>query len=307
MPEPAHAHAAACWVCGGPVAPWLALGGRPPTRSEDVRITDANYGQAADLVRCGSCGFLQADGLGDTPVTSLYEDLSDPGYVDGEAYRLRQMRRLVRSLLPRCPGARSLLDVGAGTGLLAQAATDEGLEAVGVEPSRSLAAAGRALGRDVRQGVLPHPSLAGRRFDLVTLVDVIEHVTDPVGLLVAARDHLADGGTLVVTTPDVEALAPRLLGRRWWHYRAAHVCFLPTSAMGEAARRAGLSVRGRERQVWWFSADYLGARLGALAAGPRVGARLERALARTPLRSVVLPLNTFDSWVYTLRADGGAP
>ena len=58
-----------------------------------------------------------------------------------------------------------------------------GLDAVGVEPSAPLASGARARGLDVRTGVLPLAELDGRRFDVVTLVDVIEHVADP---LVAA-------------------------------------------------------------------------------------------------------------------------
>lgn len=290
-----------CWVCGCLTAqPFLDGNLDAPVNSDSLRITDSHYGRTAPLVQCTDCGFIYADPPPADDLVALYEGLEDPDYVKGADYRLEQMRHLLDAVLD---GGRpaTLLDVGAGSGLLVQAAHERGIDAVGVEPSRSLAAEGRAAGRRVLTGVLPHEALEGQQFACVTCADVIEHVRDPVGLLQTLADAVQPGGRIVVTTPDVESLAARTLRGRWWHYRVAHVCFFPERAFNEAARRAGLVVLRRQRQRWWFSVPYLAARVLAMMGSTSRSAGLQARLERTPLRRAQLPVDLKDSWVYTLE------
>jgi len=292
--------AAGCWVCEHEASePYLSgtLGGADAT-ADDLRITDARYGMTAPLVRCLDCGFIYAEPPPADDLVALYTELDDPDYVEGHDYRLEQMRDLLGQILPHHPTARTLLDVGAGSGLLVEAAQELGLQAVGVEPSVRMVEEAQRRGLTVLQGIHPHPELAGRTFDLVTCADVIEHVTDPVGLLRGLAESCADGGRVVVTTPDVESVARRLMGARWWHFRTAHVCFFPASAMERALERAGLRVMTRVRQKWTFSLAYLGLRAGGLLGGERARRWLAPIEASRRLNRIRVPVDLRDSWVY---------
>ena len=66
----------------------------------------------------------------------------------------------------------------------------------------------------------------------MTLVDVIEHVADPLALLRGARDYVAPGGLVLLVTPDVDSVAARLFGKRWWHLRLAHVGYFNRRSLG---------------------------------------------------------------------------
>jgi SAM-dependent methyltransferase len=265
-----------------------------PLGVDDVRITDARYGVTLALVRCDACGFVYAadDDLARLP--ALYAALDDPTYADQAPPRQRQMAWLLARVARHRPAARSLLDVGAGTGFLVEAAARRGWEGIGVEPSAPLAARARASGRPVLAGGLPHPALGARRFDVVTLVDVVEHVADPVTLLRDAARHLAPGGALLVVTPDVAAWAPRVLGARWWHYRIAHVGYFDRHTLRQLATRAGLRVAAIARPRWFLPIGYLAERLASYA-GP-FGAALRGIARRLP--DVALPFDPKDSlWV----------
>ncbi|MBC5764750.1 methyltransferase domain-containing protein [Ramlibacter albus] len=106
-------------------------------------------------------------------------------------------------LLPE--GVKTLLDIGGGEGGFARAfAVTRGGEAWLVEPSE---AATRAAPHDrvhVVRGKLQEldASLHGR-FDAVSFLDVLEHVTDPGELLRAARPFLREGGHVLVSVPNV--------------------------------------------------------------------------------------------------------
>lgn len=294
-----------CPACGGTRAtPWKAKNQPGELGSEHLLITDARYGTTLALERCEDCGFLFANDPGLASLDDLYAALDDPAYVEGTEARTRQMRWLLASSLKRQPAARTLLDVGAAAGLLVLEAARLGLDAAGIEPSRSLTDAARETGANVVSGTLPHPALEGRLFDIVALVDVIEHVADPVALCRAAADRLAPGGLLVVVTPDVSSIAARLLGARWWNFRVAHVGYFSPTSFSRAAARAGLSVVGGHRALWFFPVGYLLARITSYVPLPQSAVR---AIERSPLAAralaAVIPLNLFDSSVYFLRKD----
>lgn len=296
--------AAACWVCGAARStPWKARSIERPLWPEDLQITDASYGTTLALRRCDACGFLFAEGDDIAELTALYEQLADAEYEATQDSRRLQMEKLLDRLHRARPGARTLLDIGAGAGLLVEAARRRGLEAEGVEPSRSLVeAAGRLHDVDLHQGVFPHPGLAERRFEMITLVDVIEHVGDPVGLLRALGEALEPGGALLLVTPDARSLAARLLGRRWWHFRLAHVGYFDRRNLTLAVQRAGLEVERVWRAGWYFRVGYLADRVGEYL--PGVGG-LNRLLRKIPpvdwLYRRVMPLNLLDSWAMILR------
>ena len=101
-----------------------------------VRITDSNYGETAALSKCTACGFVFADPVPHPDVLGLYRGMDDQPYQDTST---RGGRRCVCSLDVAAqyrPHARTLLDIGAGTGLMVSEARARGLDAHGVEPSR---------------------------------------------------------------------------------------------------------------------------------------------------------------------------
>lgn len=274
----------------------------------DLSITDARYGTTLALARCKACGFVFADDPDVERLDALYAALDDPAYVEDDSHRTLQMRFLCDVARRHRPRASTWLDVGAATGLLVGEASRHGFTAVGVEPSAKLAAVGRARGLDIRQGTLPHPGLAGERFDVVSLVDVVEHVKDPVSFCRSAAAHLDDGGLLMVVTPDVSSVAARVLGRKWWHFRVAHVGYFAPRSFARAAERAGLRVVLAERARWYFPVQYL---LERVASYLPIGALVERmgnVAALAPVLRHIVALNLFDSHVYLLekRAEAAA-
>ena len=284
----------ACCLCGSQnLAMFRKSRLRAPLTSDAFAITDAHYGTTGELRRCRACGLVQCTELGE--VLSFYERLEDPAYVAGWDERQLQSARLLE-VVARCQPSGRLLDIGAGSGILVQEALRRGYSAMGVEPSAWLCEQAWQRGLPVVRGTLPHHEV-GAEFDVVTIVDVLEHVPDPVALLRAAAQALSSTGVGLVVTPDFASVAARMLGWRWWHRRVAHLSYHTPRTLRLALAQAGLRVERSFRPAWFFSCGYLAERVSRYLPAPL------RLSCPHCLRDVTVRLNLHDSLGVVFRHD----
>jgi 2-polyprenyl-3-methyl-5-hydroxy-6-metoxy-1,4-benzoquinol methylase len=175
-----------------------------------------------------------------------------------------------------------------------------------VEPSLSLVhSAPEANNVELIQGTFPHPQLRGHTFDIICLVDVIEHVADPVGLLRECAGSLTPNGIVMVVTPDVGSVAAGLMRKRWWHFRLAHVGYFNYRSMKRAADEAGLVISRCFRAKWFFTIGYLADRLTRYLPLNRVNEFARRTPVLQKLYARVVPVNLRDSMVLFLKRRKG--
>jgi SAM-dependent methyltransferase len=184
----------------------------------------------------------------------LYNDPAETfNYLEvGAAQRTRPTRMTLDDLdaLLRLRGARirggRLLDVGCSTGAFLVAASDH-FEVEGLEISEDTAEVARSLGFGVTTGTIEDlPSES--KFDVITMLQVIEHIVRPVELLRQARDLLVPGGHLFMNTPAIDSASFALLGARHIHVSSfGHVSLFSRDSLIAACQRAGFEVVNYER------------------------------------------------------------
>lgn len=117
-----------------------------------------------------------------------------------------------RSLKPLA--GKSALDVGCGAGLLAEPLARLGAHVTAIDAAPDLIAAARyhAQGQelDIDYRAAPVERIEGT-FDLVTSMEVIEHVAEPEAFVRALAARLATGGLMVLSTPNKTALSRLLM------------------------------------------------------------------------------------------------
>ncbi|PJI89212.1 bifunctional 2-polyprenyl-6-hydroxyphenol methylase/3-demethylubiquinol 3-O-methyltransferase UbiG [Sphingomonas koreensis] len=102
---------------------------------------------------------------------------------------------------------KTALDVGCGAGLLCEPLARLGAQVTGVDAAPENIGAARAhaqasgLTIDYRAGEFEN-EVKGRTFDLVTSMEVIEHVSDPAAFVAGLAAALAPGGLMILSTPN---------------------------------------------------------------------------------------------------------
>ena len=109
---------------------------------------------------------------------------------------------------------RSALDVGCGAGLLAEPLARLGARVTGIDASEGVIRVARehaaAMGLDInyRAGDV---QLLEDEFDLVTAMEVVEHVVDPAVFVKALAKRLKPGGLLIMSTPNATSWSKLLM------------------------------------------------------------------------------------------------
>ena len=192
-----------------------------------------------DIYRCGDCGL----GL-------LEPKPADIGRYYPAFYRKYNpvvsavMRLLFKARVKKWhrmysrPGRA--LEIGAGNGWMMAALSDLGWQVTGFERDEAVA---RELsletGFEIRHGQITQ--MAGSKFELIFMFNVIEHVFDPFALVKFCSTILADGGRLIISTQNFPSWQARLTGKNWMHLDAPrHVYHFSASSFDRLFSNSGL-------------------------------------------------------------------
>lgn len=212
--------------CGVSVRPWCA--------------GDANFWE------CRGCGLVFRHPMpSEEQLAALYrEAYSAARLADGAPDMLspdhaaRQHAAFIAGL---CPPAGRILDFGAGTGALAHSLRERGFAVTGVEASAdAVAEANRRYGVELHRNLSEIALDARGAFDVVTCVEVIEHLADPRPILTGFVELLRSGGRLYLTTPNRNGLLARAQKCRWREARdPCHLVLYNYPALRRVLRAAG--------------------------------------------------------------------
>jgi 2-polyprenyl-3-methyl-5-hydroxy-6-metoxy-1,4-benzoquinol methylase len=107
------------------------------------------------------------------------------------------------------------LDVGCGNGHLLAVAKTLGWNVYGTEFTDEAVAICRNKGISMQQGELDLTHYQAGSFDVITFIEVIEHINSPIRELSFFHSLLKKGGALYITTPNFNSVSRYILGEKW--------------------------------------------------------------------------------------------
>lgn len=204
----------------------------------------------ARVERCACCGLFRTIPLSDLRgVAELYAD--DSVCFEASASKLAFGNVAVSSTdelsLVRVRPPASFLDIGCGGGHLLSRAAALGFKVMGLDlDAKAVASVRDRLGFEAHCGTLESLA-AGRKFDVITMMGILEHLESPREILRAAAGRLSDGGEFVIGVPNVRSLNRWLarLSRHDWDMflEPGHLYHYDVATLDRLARSAGLRLR----------------------------------------------------------------
>jgi SAM-dependent methyltransferase len=221
-----------CPICGqAGAAEWLRAPDRFHGRQEKYT-----------LVRCSACSLVW---LSDPPkpeemhvhYTDAYHKLISAAG-ENSPHRWRDRKAAL------APHKRSgaLLDLGCSSGSFLESMKDEPWKLYGVEMSADSARTAEARsGARVFVGDIPDAPFAPESFDVITCLDVLEHVYEPRRVMARVGEWLKPGGIFYVLVPNIDSAEARVFGSHWHGLEMPrHLSHFSPASLGNLAKSVGL-------------------------------------------------------------------
>jgi len=199
------------------------------------------------VVRCRRCGFVYLNPIPDPDV--LLRSWADrPIFKDEISGTLAHAARGDVANITRFVRPGRLLEIGCGYGALLVEAQEAGFEVHGWEVNTNQCEYIRAeLGvPNVFSEPLTDKAFPDRTFDVVAMLDVVEHIHNVHELLAEVRRILKDDGILYIDTPDFNGLRSRIRRRKWSYLTSvSHIYFFTLQSLDNLLRTEGMGVQAR--------------------------------------------------------------
>jgi len=242
MPYSSSESLPACTLCGGVHAEYWAT-----TRDIEYYSVEGDF----TFYRCRDCDALYIDPMLGDRLSEIYPDnyYSFTHALDSPVYRIKQWldARLLRGILGALPGdALAALDVGGGTGWqlsLLQRIDPRVRVTQVVDIDDDAEAAARARGHEYFHGRIEDFETE-QKFDLILMLNLIEHVADPIGVLQKASGLLSPTGRILIKTPNFDSLDARVFRHRNWsgYHCPRHFVLFNAESFARAAAKASLRI-----------------------------------------------------------------
>ncbi len=214
-------------------------------KSKTKILSETNsFGFKVRYYLCQNCGFVfqnPGESAAADPAfyaetyRQLYQSTEEPTAKDLRQQRLRAEYQL--NLMQNHGVCRlwRVLDIGASSGTLMQTIHEAyGGEMIGVEPGNAYRKLAEAKGFKLYPSLEQLQASETGKFDLVTIMHVLEHLEDPLGTLREIRTNLLeDSGFLLVEVPNFYAHES---------YELAHLSCFTEHALGEMLKQAGFKI-----------------------------------------------------------------
>ncbi len=203
-----------------------------------------------ELFKCENCGLLFIWPQPNWDELILHYPKQYHGYLTSKSnlqdiFRKYGLRKRVKKILHFANKKRGeILDVGCASGeFLETFRSLSDWEVTGLEVVDPAISISKQKGITVITKELEDANLKGASFDVITLWDVLEHVSDPSAVLLECHRILKQSGLLVIKTPDPSGLEARIFDRYWVGYEAPqHLYSFPRKVLVDFLTNTGYRV-----------------------------------------------------------------
>jgi len=255
------------------------------------------------LVQCNCCGLMYLNPQPTPEELEVYYPEDYEAHVGTKKQQLGWLRRIdyrygvekrYRAIMRYTQTGR-MLDVGCATGAFLDGMREHGWRVVGVDPGvRAATYAREELGLEIQNTTFEAAHLEPASLDLVTMWNVLEHLSDPQQALNRIGKVLRPGGLLVFAIPSVESYDLKLFKKYWAGYDVPrHLFVFPPAVLEKMVKAAGFDILERRCIYGTYNAFAYSARfvMNDRIANEWLRSALTRLILSLPARVLMVPLS----------------
>ena len=247
------------------------------------------------VMACRDCSFAHLETPPDTAALADYYVKDFWREKPGALERMEEQREWWAAihgdwleLVERYTSGRALLDVGCGYGHFMREASRRDWGAWGIEPNDTAVDHGGTVFHGAWESFLSpdaETEIVRTRFDCVSALWLIEHLTDPLRFLRWCHARLVNGGVLLVVTPNDfsrnQEQANKMVARPTWWIDKTHISYFTPVTLANLLGRAGFRVVDH---LTMFPMELFLARGKDYTADDEIGRRCHKRVERFDLR-----------------------
>lgn len=151
-----------------------------------------------------------------------------------------------------------LLDVGCGNGEWLEFMQTLGWLVEGIDFDNYAVDIAKNKGLPVHFGTLETQNYPDNHFDAITMKHVIEHVHQPLRLLLECKRVLKPGGSLVVVSPNSESYGHSLFKSAWFHLDPPrHLCIFGSQSLRRVVEKADFKNIAISTTIRWYDTTFI--------------------------------------------------
>jgi len=201
------------------------------------------YFSLRDIFKCQVCGFIFDDRKGgnkeDYSIKENYLERLTKGMKKARIRNCKSRLRYIRKYLKPW---MSILDIGCHEGIFLKLTQDRGCRSWGLEPNYEMVRHAKDLGLMVEQGLIEDFS-TNRKFDMVTLFHVLEHLEEPDKALEKIKILLKPKGYLILELPNIESYLSKKTKANWPLINSEHYSYFSPKTITQLLKLKGFEVR----------------------------------------------------------------
>lgn len=234
------------------------------------------------IVKCSSCSFVFVNPrICNEDLPKIYKsnyfnnhEFGYSGYSENAVLRKKNFKRWLEDLRPFLNKKGTALDIGCASGDFLEILRSEGWEIEGIELDPSMFDELKNKGISFFPDVFNNYS-STKKFDLITLFDVMEHLPDIHGSLERLKNLLSEDGVIALLTPNFDSGQRKLFGKNWFQFKPVeHIHYFSPDTLATALKRHNLEIKTVIKPGQFADAGFLNSRL------ERYGFRSAAALSK---------------------------
>lgn len=210
--------------------------------AENLKNTLNNQRKYGQIVKCLNCNLVYTNPQEDLKdLMEGYEKVVDNEYLQTEKFRKILSKKHLDVIL-KFKTSGTMLDVGCFSGFFLELAKNAGWEGYGLEPSKWAKKISQKKGIKILGGDIEKTKLKENFFDVITLWDVIEHISNPKVALKKIHTILKKDGIVAIGTPDIESLVAKILGSKNPYIIRMHLIYFSPKTLRRILEEEGFKV-----------------------------------------------------------------